>query len=80
MNYFLRSLERLDLSYNQIYDIAGINKLGSRPCSLKYIALQGNKLSSLPLIIEALRQVKSLKHLVLSQDNEGNPLCSHYGW
>ena len=77
--YVYRSLERLDLSYNQINDVKGLSELGSKSCRLKYLALQGNKLCSLSLLTEALRQVKSLKHLNLSQDGASNPLCTKQG-
>ncbi|XP_012945808.1 leucine-rich repeat and coiled-coil domain-containing protein 1, partial [Aplysia californica] len=76
----LRSLQRLDVSYNQVRDIGGLAELGFRHSQLQYVSLHGNKLRSVAHVVDSLRTVKSLRHLVLTQDGSGNPICSHQGY
>ncbi|KAK3709755.1 hypothetical protein RRG08_028790 [Elysia crispata] len=76
----LRSLQRLNLSYNQIDNLDGLEAFSGPSFKLSYVALHGNKLRDVRHVAQSLNGVKSLKHLVLSQDGSGNPLCHNQGY
>ncbi|RUS92014.1 hypothetical protein EGW08_000227 [Elysia chlorotica] len=76
----LRSLKRLNLSYNQIDNLDGFSAFSGPSFKLSYIALHGNKLKDVRHLAQSLSGVRSLKHLVLSQDGSGNPLCHNQGY
>lgn len=76
---FLRSLVKLNLSYNQIEDLSGIKSCAGPSYSLTHLDLHGNKLASVAHVSQCLCRVNNLKHLTLSLDGSGNPLCHKPG-
>lgn len=76
----LRCLERLNLSYNQIDNLDSLAVFSGSSFKLTHIALHGNKLRDVRHLIQCLSGVRSVKHLVLSQDGSGNPLCHNQGY
>ncbi|GFS15897.1 leucine-rich repeat and coiled-coil domain-containing protein 1-like [Elysia marginata] len=76
----LRRLERLNLSYNQIDNLDGMATFSGSSFKLSHVALHGNRLRDIRHLVQCLSSVTSLKHLVLSQDGSGNPLCHSQGY
>ncbi|CAL1537744.1 unnamed protein product, partial [Lymnaea stagnalis] len=76
----LRSLETLNLSYNQIEDVSGLKCFSGPAYHLGYLALHGNKLRSIKDVILAVGEIKSLHNMVLRQEGSGNPLCHIQGY
>ena len=76
---FLRSLVKLNVSYNQIEDLSGIKSCAGPSYSLTHLDLHGNKLASVAHVSQCLCRVSNLKHLTLSLDGSSNPLCHKPG-
>ena len=77
--FFPRSLEKLNVSYNQIEDLSGLKCLSGPLYKLSLVDLHGNKLSSVAHISQCLVKLQSLRHLILSQDGSGNAVCHKPG-
>ena len=74
-----RSITKLNVSYNQIEDLSGIKSLAGPSYSLTHLDLHGNKLGSMAHVSQCLCRLNNLKHLTLSLDGSGNPLCHKPG-
>lgn len=77
--HFLRSLVKINLSYNHISDISGFKSLHGSEYKLSHIELHGNQLSSPQHVIKALIGCSNLRQLTLCLDGSSNPLCSDLG-
>lgn len=76
---FYSSLVHLNLSYNQINNIEGLNQLWGSSYHLKTLELQGNRITSVEMLIQRLRGLSRLEELTLERDGSSNPLCQFYG-
>ena len=77
--HFLRSLVKINLSYNHISDISGFKSLHGSEYKLSHVELHGNQLSSPQHVIKALIGCSNLRQLTLCLDGSSNPLCSDLG-
>ncbi|XP_078490148.1 leucine-rich repeat and coiled-coil domain-containing protein 1 [Ciona intestinalis] len=78
----LRNLVELNLSYNKIVILDCFNQFKVPGSSLQVLLLHGNSISNLEAVIQNLKGVLSLKHLVfkLDGDDAGNPVCQEPGY
>ena len=72
-----RQLAKLDLSYNIMKDLSGLKSLAAGPSCLATLYLQGNQIQSIDHIIDSLSDFDTLKDVVLSHNEDTNPVCNH---
>ena len=70
---------KLNLSYNQIANISGLQAVDGPEYKLSHIELQGNCLISLDHVGRCLEGATNLRRLVLSQAGAQNPCCNQKG-
>jgi hypothetical protein len=74
-----RSLVKLNLSYNQIANISGLQAIEGAEYKLSQLELHGNSLLSVDHVARCLEHADNLRRLVLSQGGADNPCCKHQG-
>uniref|UniRef100_H2ZBF7 Protein phosphatase 1 regulatory subunit 22 n=1 Tax=Ciona savignyi TaxID=51511 RepID=H2ZBF7_CIOSA len=73
----LRSLVELNLSYNKIESLEAFAELQAYGSALEVLLLHGNRIAGAQAVVDNLKGIFTLKHLVLQMEGEGvgNPLC-----
>ncbi|XP_041375167.1 leucine-rich repeat and coiled-coil domain-containing protein 1-like isoform X2 [Gigantopelta aegis] len=71
----LRSLVKVNLSYNQIEDLRGLQSLSGPEYRLSHLECHGNKIRSTDNVVQSLRGCHTLRKLVLKQEGSANPVC-----
>ena len=77
--YMYRSLVKLNLSYNQITDLTGLQSMQGKEYVLSHLELHGNQLQSLAHVCRCIRGCANLRHLIFSQSGASNPICFQQG-
>ena len=74
-----RSLVKLNLAYNQIQDLSGLQSVHGPDYRLSQLDLHGNQLQSLPHVTRCVLGCVNLRHLTLAQSGADNPICNDQG-
>ena len=69
------SLERLNLSYNQLKNLTGLEDLHGVNYSLTILELHGNQISQLVPACQSLKGCSNLRHVIFSRAGSENPIC-----
>ena len=72
----IRKLEKLNLSYNYISDLAGFKPFRRNTHILRVIDLHGNRISSLKHTIECIANCGTVEILSLASNDGSNPVCN----
>uniref|UniRef100_F6RDE8 Leucine-rich repeat and coiled-coil domain-containing protein 1 n=1 Tax=Ciona intestinalis TaxID=7719 RepID=F6RDE8_CIOIN len=78
----LTNLVELNLSYNKIVILDCFDQFKVPESTLQVLLLHGNNISNLETVVQNLKGILSLKHLVfkLDGDDAGNPVCREPGY
>ncbi|KAM5157551.1 leucine-rich repeat and coiled-coil domain-containing protein 1 isoform 2-T2 [Mantella aurantiaca] len=78
----LLNLRKLNLSYNRIHDLSGLIPLHGWNLKLSHLYLHSNCIDGMDHVLQSMVGLKSLAHLTLQQDGNGNgnPVCFAAGY
>ena len=75
LEFYCRSLIKINLSFNWIEDVSGFSDFKGASYQLRHVELQGNRITSIPHLVSNLQKCVTLQELVIAQGRVDNPIC-----